>query len=482
MAASRAEPTTAESEPASSTTGLSREAKLVVTTLVIGAITAILDSTMITLAIHTLTLDLQSTAATIQWVTTAYLLALGVAVPMTGWLEQRIGGKSSWMLALIVFGVASVLCGLAWNDISLIAFRALQGIGGGLIMPLMQTLAVRAVGNRPGSNLMATIALPAALGPVLGPVIGGIILNWVSWRWLFFVNVPIIIVGLIMAWRYLAQKELSARSRSAKLDWAGMALLAPALVGLLLGFSQTAEHGSLAHPAALVPLVAGVVLLIGFILWALRTAEPLVDVRLLRIRSLASASTTLFTAGATLYAGMFLLPLFFQELQGLTVLDAGLLMIAQGLGALLVRFVSSRLISRFGGRAVAITAFLIAAVATVPFAFADADTSLAWLSAVLFIRGLGIGAVLIPPMTLAYRDVAPDQIAHASMNSRIMQQVGGSFGTAIVAVVLQFVMLHSAGAASPADAFHAAFWWLVGISAVALVPAITLPERQHDDG
>src|SRR5690625_4315560 len=283
--------TTPRTGPAENRTeALPRSAKLTIAALIIGAIAAILDATMVTLAIRTLTLDLDSTAATIQWVTTAYLLALGAAVPLTGWLERRLG-------------IASVLCALAWNDPSLIAFRALQGFGGGLIMPLMQTLAVRAVGERVGPSIMATIALPAALGPILGPVVGGVILNWLSWRWLFLVNVPIIAVGLIMAWRFLAAD--ADQRGPARLDWVGLSLLAPGLVGILYGFSQIAEHGDLARPGVLVPSISGVVLLAGFVLWALRATDPLLDVHLLRARSLASASATMFTAGAALYAGMF---------------------------------------------------------------------------------------------------------------------------------------------------------------------------------
>ncbi|WP_249203685.1 MDR family MFS transporter [Brevibacterium sp. SMBL_HHYL_HB1] len=471
--------TTPRTGPAENRTeALPRSAKLTIAALIIGAIAAILDATMVTLAIRTLTLDLDSTAATIQWVTTAYLLALGAAVPLTGWLERRLGGKRAWMSALIVFGIASVLCALAWNDTSLIAFRALQGFGGGLIMPLMQTLAVRAVGERVGPSIMATIALPAALGPILGPVVGGVILNWLSWRWLFLVNVPIIAVGLIMAWRFLAAD--ADQRGPARLDWVGLSLLAPGLVGILYGFSQIAEHGDLARPGVLVPSISGVVLLAGFVLWALRAADPLLDVHLLRARSLASASATMFTAGAALYAGMFLLPLYFQQLQGRTVLAAGLLMIAQGLGALVVRFAAGGLVARFGGRTVTIAAFLVAAVGTVPFAVAGPGTSLVWLSTVLFVRGLGIGAVLIPPMSLAYRDVGPESIAHASIHTRILQQVGASFGTAIVAVVLQFVMVHSDASGSTVSAYHASFWAAVGISIAALIPAFALPGRDRE--
>src|SRR5699024_4862833 len=220
-------------------------------------------------------------------------------------------------------------------------------------------------------------------------------------------------------------------------------------------------HGDLARPGVLVPSISGVVLLAGFVLWALRAADPLLDVHLLRARSLASASATMFTAGAALYAGMFLLPLYFQQLQGRTGLAAGLL-------------------ARFGGRTVTIAAFLVAAVGTVPFAVAGPGTSLVWQSTVLFVRGLGIGAVLIPPMSLANRDVGPESIAHASIHTRILQQVGASFGTPIVAVVLQFVMVQSDASGSTVSAYHASFWTAVGISIAALIPAFALPGRDRE--
>ncbi|HEY0259129.1 MAG TPA: MDR family MFS transporter [Lacisediminihabitans sp.] len=453
-------------------TRLSPQLRMAVVALIVGGIAAILDSTMVTLAIHTLAVDLHSSADTIQWVTTGFLLAMAVAIPVTGWAERRWGGKRVWMAALLLFVVASVLCATSWNDASLIGFRVLQGLGAGLIFPLMQTLAVRAAGGRVSSRLMATVSLPIALGPILGPVIGGVILNWLSWRWLFLVNVPVIAVGLLLAWRFLPKDRPESSDGRQSLDWVGLALLAPALAGILLGLSQLSEVGGIGHPAVLVPLVAGIVLLVAFVLWASRSGarQPIVDIRLLRLRSLGSASTVLFTAGATMYAAMFLLPLYFQQLRGDSVLDAGLLLIPQGIGALASRFVVGALVERFGSRAVTIVSFLLTAAATVPFALAGPHTSLWWLSVVLLVRGLGIGAALIPAMSVAYQDIPPADIPHATMNTRITQQVGASFGTAIVAVVLQSLLGQGA-----IGAFHGAFWWAIGIAVVAVIPAIALP-------
>jgi EmrB/QacA subfamily drug resistance transporter len=458
---------------------LTPDVKKALTALIVGGIAAILDSTMVTLAIHTLADRLHSTTDIIQWVTTGFLLAMAVAIPVTGWAERRWGGKRVWMAALLIFVGASVLCAASWSAASLIAFRVLQGFGAGLIFPMLQTLAVRAAGGRVSTRLMAAVSLPVALGPILGPVIGGVILNFLSWRWLFLINVPIIAVGLFLAWRFLPADHPNSSIGRTSLDWPGLLLLAPALAGILLGLSELSQYGGPAHPWVLGPLLIGLALGAAFVVRALRSGaeNPIVDIRLLRHRSLASASAILFTAGAAMYAAMFLLPLFYQQLLGESVLVAGLLMIPQGVGALVARFLVGRLVDLLGTRTVTIGSFLLAGAATIPFALAGPTTSLVWLGFVLFVRGLGIGAVLIPPMSVAYTDLEPTDIPHATMNTRIVQQVGASFGTAIVAVVLQSLLATGATAA-----FQTAFWWSIGIAVVAVIPALVLPaKRQSTD-
>ncbi len=459
-------------ERADNAAKLAPEVRSALLALIVGGIAAILDSTMVTLALHTLVVRLHSTDGTIQWVTTGYLLAMAVAIPVTGWAETRWGGKRAWMAALVIFVVGSVLCALSWSAASLIGFRVLQGFAAGLIFPLMQTLGVKAAGGHASSSLIATVSLPLALGPILGPVIGGVILNWLSWRWLFLVNVPVIAVGLALAWRLLPSDRPDPAAGRPRLDVTGLGLLAPALAGILLGLSNLSEDGGISHAGVLVPLLAGIALLGAFIAWASRPGDrhPVVDVRLLRLRSLGTASAVLFTAGAAMYAGMFLLPLYYQQLRGESVLHAGLLLIPQGVGSLAARFVVGKLVARLGARLVTIASFLLAAVATVPFAFAGPHTSLWLLGAVLLVRGFGIGTVLVPPMSVAYQDVPLAGIPHATMNTRITQQVGASFGTAIVAVALQSLLAHGA-----TGAFRGAFWWAIGITVAALVPALALP-------
>jgi EmrB/QacA subfamily drug resistance transporter len=455
---------------------LSPQLRMALTALIVGGIAAILDSTMVTLAIHTLVVKLRSSDGTIQWVTTGYLLAMAVAIPTTGWAEARWGGRRAWIAALLLFVLGSILSALSWNDTSLIGFRILQGFAAGLIIPLIQTLAVRAAGGHPSSRLMATVSLPLALGPIFGPVIGGVILNWLSWRWLFLVNVPVIAVGLVLAMRFLPADRPGPDAARPRLDVVGLALLAPALATILLGLSKLSEDGSIDHAGVVVWLLVGIALLAGFVAWALHRGgrPPIVDIRLLRLRSLGSASAVLFTAGAAMYAAMFLLPLYYQQLRGETVLRAGLILIPQGVGALAARLVVGKLVDRFGARTVTIASFLLAAAATVPFALAGPHTSQWWLGALLLVRGLGIGAVLIPSMSVAYQDVPSAGIPHATMNARIAQQVGASFGVAIVAVALQSQLAHGA-----TTAFQGAFWWAVGITIAAAIPAIALPTRHR---
>jgi EmrB/QacA subfamily drug resistance transporter len=465
--------TTSTTSPAAIADEIPVAAKRTIFALIFGGMAAILDSTIVTIALHTLTQAFGTTTATIQWVSTAYLLAMAVAIPVTGWAQARLGGKRTWMFALLLFVLASVACACAWNPVSLIAFRAIQGFGAGLIFPLMQTLAIQAMGTTQVSmkargRVVASISLPLALGPIVGPILGGVILNWLDWRWMFLINVPLVAVGLVLAWRMLANDKPTVVARAAaKLDLVGLALIAPALTGIVLGLSNIAVDGSFTGVDVIVPLAVGCALLIAFIVWSIRRgARSLIDLSLLRFRSLATSSAVLFTAGAALYAGMFLLPLYWQQLRGETVLAAALLLIPQGVGALVSRVFASRLTPLVGARAVTIGAFVLAAAATVPFALAGTDTNIWWLAVVLLFRGFGMGAVLIPPMMVAYVDLQQPQMPHASMITRISQQVGASLGIAIVAVVLQ-TMVGSGAVGS----FQSAFWWTVGITLVAVLPA-----------
>ena len=463
------EGTQAQAAPSTQSTGR------LLAALIVGGITAILDTTIVAIGLHTLTVELGAPVSTIQWVSTGYLLALAITIPFVSWAQARFGGKRLWLFALGLFLLGSILCAGAWNAESLIAFRILQGIGAGAMLPLMQTLAMQHVDPRSRTRTMASISMPAALGPILGPVLGGLVLSWLSWRWLFLINVPVGIVGLILAVLFINDDRPSPDAPRQRLDVMGALLLAPALAGLLYGLSNTHGDGGFGRADVLVPVIGGAILLAGFAIWAIRRGgSALVDVRLLAVRSVRASSITLTFLGAALFAGTFLLPLYFQTLRGYGPLEAALLLIPQGVGALIARFVAGRLVDAFGPRVVTVVGFLVIAAATVPFAVAGADTSLWLLGAVLFVRGLGLGTVVIPVLTVAYVDIRRDQMPHASAITRIVQQLGGAFGIAFVAVVLTTATTH----AHPEAGLDAAFWWTIAFSLAAAAAALLLPARE----
>lgn len=454
-----------------------RQTLWMVAAILIGGLAVLLDTTIVAVALQSLAVELQTSVTTIQWVTTAYLLAVGVTIPLAAWAQARWGGRRVWLAGLMVFGVGSVAASLAPSAGWLIGARAVQGVGGGILLPLMATLPMQAAGGRITGRMIALVTLPILIGPMLGPVIGGVILNWLTWPWLFWVNVPVLIVGFVTAWRTLPH---DAPTEARPLDVVGAALLPPGLVGILFGLSRVASAGGFGDPEVLVPMAIGLVLVAGFAWHAVRRGgSALVDLGLLRHRPVAVGSVLLFLAGAGLFAGMFLLPLYFQVARGYSVLAAGGLMVLQGLGSLLSRPLAGYLTDTIGARAVALVGVLVTAGATVPFALSDASTPTWWLSVALFVRGLGLGAVIIPVMAVIYNGLVGEDVAHTSVLTRVAQQVGGSFGTALLAVVLE----HGLTSRSVDAAFDRAFWWAVGLSLIAavVVPALPRSSVNADD-
>lgn len=444
--------------------------------ILVGAAAVVFDSTILSVAIPTLSADFDAPLDDIQWVVTGYLLAMFAVIPVTGWAQARFGGKRLWLAALTVFTVGSALCGFAWDAPSLIAFRVLQGLGGGVIVPLMATILMQAAGGRAVGRLMAVVGLPMALGPILGPVIGGLVLHVASWPWMFWLNLPLGALGWVLAVRMLPADPPTTRPR---LDVLGLGLATVGVVSLIFGLSNVAGDGGFGHPDVLVPVGIGLVLVAGYVLHALTAGEDaLIDLALLTHRPLAMSTILSFLAGTAMYGAMFMLPLFYQQLRGADALGTGLLLIPQGVGALASRGVAGRLTDAIGSRWVVVAGFAVMTAATVPFAVADASTSGWWLGVVLFVRGLGTGAVFMPLMATAYVGLAHHEIPHASIVTRVAQQVGGSFGIAVLAVVLQRQTATVTSADQVAGAFGQTFWWAVGLMLVGLVVAPFLPGKE----
>src|SRR4051794_5990698 len=244
---------------------LGREVWIVASVVIVGVIMSILDTTIVNVALETLSRELDAPLNTIQWTSTGYLLALATVIPLTGWMSERYGAKRIWMVSVALFGIGSALCGVAWSAGSLIFFRILQGFGGGMIMPVGMALLTQTAGPKKVGRVMSVIGVPMLLGPVLGPVIGGLIVGGNSLRWIFYVNVPIAIGALLLAARLLHADSGRSDDRGGTLDWRGLLLLSPGLGAIVFGLSETETQGGFGHPLVWAPLVGGIALVALFV-------------------------------------------------------------------------------------------------------------------------------------------------------------------------------------------------------------------------
>jgi EmrB/QacA subfamily drug resistance transporter len=482
---------------------LDRQVWMVASVIVLGAIMSILDVTIVNVAINTLARDFHTELTTIQWVATGYTLALATVIPLTGWAADRFGTKRLYMTSIALFVSGSVLSGLAWSAESLIAFRVLQGFGGGMLMPAGMTILTRAAGVQRVGRVMAVIGVPMLLGPIFGPILGGWLVDDFSWRWIFFVNVPVGAVALVMAFRILPR---DVPQPAHKLDWTGVALLSPALAALIYGLAKSGEHGGFGHPEVLVPALLGLAGLVGFVLHAVRIPDTaLIDLRLFRDRTFSASMGTLLLMVIAVFGGMLLVPLYLQAVRGESALHTGLLLAPQGFGAMITMPIAGRLVDRTGSGRIVPVGLVVVALSFLGLTQLQADTSYWLLGAILFVQGLGMGATMMPTFSGAMQTLRHAAIARASTTLNINQQVGASIGTAVMSVLLTNEIADRLGgagggigaaAAVPeavreriagpmAEAFGATFWWalaLVGLAfvvAVALLPK-TKPEPAHD--
>jgi len=444
--------------------------------VILGMIMSILDTTIVNVALHTLVHDLHSSIAQIQWVITGYLLSLAAVIPITGWAARRYGAKRVYMTSLVLFTAGSALCAVATSTTELVLFRVLQGAGGGMIMPVAQLIMAQVAGPRRMGRVMGVVAMPAMLGPILGPVLGGTILQSLHWSWIFLVNVPIGVVAFILGWRTIPHTESGEAGR---LDVIGLALLSTASTAVVYGLSQLGSNSSLTTPSFLVPTLAGLVLTGVFCWHALRIERPLLDIRLYANRVFAAASFTTFGLGAALFGAMILVPLYYQEVRHESLIATGLLVGPQGLGMLVAMPVAGRLTDRYGGGRVALFGVSVLCLSTIPLAFVGSSSSILGISAVLLLRGVGIGFSFMPAMTAAFASLRPEQLSDATPQLNVLQRIGGAIGTAVLAVVLQRASGAAPSATHLAGAFDTAYLWSLGIAVWALIPCVVLLRAEN---
>jgi EmrB/QacA subfamily drug resistance transporter len=495
--------------------------------VVIGAIMSILDVTVVNVALPTFQTELSGGGeplaySTVAWTATAYMLALAAVIPLTGWAADRFGTKRLYLTAIALFTIGSLLCATAWNIEALIGFRVLQGLGGGMLMPLGMTIMTKAAGPHRMGRLMAILGIPMLLGPIMGPILGGVLIDAASWHWVFLINLPIGLIGLVYAYTVLPK---DAPEPSEALDVVGMILLSPGLATLLYGVSAIPGEGTVAATKVLLPMIIGVLLISTFVFWSFKPKHPLLDLRLFKNINLTISIITMFLFAAAFFGALLLVPTYFQQVDGDSVRRAGVLLAPQGIGAMLTMPVAGALTDKIPvGR-------------IVPFGFlgiliglfglinsTDPGTSDWTIRGWLFVTGLGMGATMMPLFTSALKTLKAADVARGSTLLNVTQQVASATGIATISVVLTNAMKSgdviagsekikgldggvtpaqlAAGSHTPegaklvdtlnaggailhqgfqdlADAFQSSYWVAFGVLLVTLIPVAFLPRKRE---
>jgi EmrB/QacA subfamily drug resistance transporter len=465
-------------------------------TVVTGSVMQALDSTVVNIASASIGRQLHASVSSVQWVITAYLLTLSMVILLTGWAVERFGANEVFLASVAGFVVTSALCASAWSVGSLVAFRVLQGISGGLTGPVGHAILARAAGPSRVGRVMSVLGITTTLAPVFGPVVGGVLLATGTWRWIFLINLPIGLVTLALGVRHLPRGARSDRVPGPPLDTRGLALLAPGVALIVYGLSSVATAGLFGGARSAFPVGLGAALVVVFILHARRLGDrALLKLRLFRDRVFRSATAVTALGGASLYGANFLLPLFLQLGQGRSAFASGMLLIPQGAGAAAANWPSGRLTDRYGSGRVVPWGLVAVFGGTVVFAFADRHAPVALMVVALAVRGAGIGCTVVPTMAGAYSHLPPEDLAHASSTVLLTQRLGGSMGTALTATLVQYRLSHAGlgsahslatVSALPATAlarvgdrlsgvFHLPFAVVAASIGFALLPALGLP-------
>jgi EmrB/QacA subfamily drug resistance transporter len=434
---------------------------------VLGTLLSQLDATIVNVSLSTLAVDLRTDLATIQWVTSGYLLSLALVLPLSGWLVDRIGAKSLYLWCFSAFVLSSALCGLSWSAGSLILFRVVQGMSGGLLAPMTQLMMARSAG-RHMARVMGIAAIPVLFAPILGPVIAGAILEHASWRWLFFVNLPVGLLAISLAVLILPDDRAETRRR--ELDLWGLGLLSPGLVLFLYGaehFRERAGPGTMA---------VGLLLIAGFLMHACRKGNrALIDLSLLASKVFRVSAVTQFLANGVAFSGQMLIPFYLIRVCGQSPSAAGWSLAPLGVGMACSFPWLGPLTGRFGIRRVSAAGSLFGFLGTAILLWAVSHREAAILLPVaLFLRGAGMGTVGIPSMTAAYSSVRREDLPMATTSLNIIQRLGGPTLTTLCATLLAWRTGDAAPGAS-SEAFVAGFGLLCVLHALVFLSALRLP-------
>lgn len=427
----------------------------------------ILDATIVNVALPSIADAFGAEATKTEWVVLGYLLSLAVFIPASGWIGDRFGSKRTFLVAVALFTAASALCGMAGSLEQLIAFRLLQGMGGGMLMPVGTAMLFRAFPPAERAAASRIIIVPTVIAPASGPVIGGLLLDSLSWRWIFLVNVPIGL-AVVVAGALLLEEHHEARA--GRFDLAGFVLSGAGLALTLYAISRGADVGW-ASPVILATGLGGLAVIATLVVVELRAPEPMLHLRLFEDRLFRATNVACFFGFGAFLAMLFSISLFVQSGQGLSPLDAGLATFPEAVGVLIGAQVAGRLYARVGPRRLMTFGLGLLSAMLLALSRLGFDTSLVAIGALLAVGGFGMGSVFMPLQAATFARISQADMGRASALYNTQRQTAGAVGVAVVATVLSSLAVGPLSA-SP-GAFHAAFLAAAAMAAVGAVVAAT---------
>jgi EmrB/QacA subfamily drug resistance transporter len=412
--------------------GLSYEWQALIV-VIVGSFMVMLDATVMNIALPRIITVFNAKVETAQFVTTGYMIALAIIMPATGYLSDTFGTKRIYLISMFLFTGGSLLCGLSWSVESLVFFRVLQGLGGGMLSPLGMTIIFKIVPPERRGLMAGVFGLPLLFAPVVGPTLGGYIVEYINWRFIFTLNLPIGLVGMLLGWALLRETE---RIADLHLDLPGFILSGVGFSAVFYGLSQAPDWGW-GDVRTIILMGGGGVILLVWIVVELTSPQPMLELRVFKNGIYALATSVNFIVTLGMFSSMLLLPLFLQNFRGLGAMETGLLMFPQALASGLMLPISGRLFDRIGPRPLIISGLLLLAYATWQLNGLNLTTPDATIRSILILRGLAMGLIMMPAMTVAMNTLPGPLVARGSSLTNVLRQLFGAFGTAIFVTLLQ---------------------------------------------
>ncbi len=400
---------------------------------IIGGFMSILDTSIVNIAIPKMMAVFSVGTDDAQWILTAYMLTMGVVQPATGYLCNAYGTRRMYLLSLAIFTVGSFLCGIAWSNDTMILFRIIQAVGGGLIIPVTMTIVYLVFPVEQRNVAMGIWGISAMVAPAIGPTLSGYLVEYWDWRFIFTINIPIAVVGYVAAALVLRETPFSS---SQKFDFAGFVTSALGLFCLLLALSKGTEEGwTSAYIIAL--LYVAITSLILFVFIELNHENPILDVRIFGDWNFTFSMITTFIGTMGLFGAIFMVPLFMENLRGYSAMETGVLMFPSAATAGLLMPISAKIADRFGAKPVVVAGIFLLGIGTMPLMYIDMDTSYEYIMLIMAIRGLGLGLFMMSVTVMGMADIPLSKVGQASSINNALRQVSGSMGIAILTTVLQ---------------------------------------------